>query len=426
MNALDWQRTIYLRGFGGSRPLISTDLTQLEAQARRVLSPEATSYIMGGAGLQDTVRQNRVGFDRWAIVPQMLRNVEQANTRMELLGMTLPAPLLLAPIGVLEMAHPDADLAVAKAAADVGVPYIFSNQASVPMEMCAGGMNDSPRLFQLYWSKSRDLVVSFLKRAEASGCQAIVLTLDTTALGWRTTDLNRAYLPFLYGKGIAQYTSDPVFQRLLDDFLQQPAGPQPAVTPALLRNLAQAVSRYPDHDGARGFVGKLRSGRPMGAVRLFTSIYNNQTTTWDDLPFLRANTRLPILLKGILHPDDARRAVDAGMDGIIVSNHGGRQVDGSVSSIEALPDVVAAVGGQVPVLMDSGIRGGADMLKALALGASAVCVGRPYVYGLALGGQAGVTDVLRHLITDFTLTMQLSGYQNVSELSVESLRERIR
>jgi lactate 2-monooxygenase len=421
MNALDFQRQIYLGGFAGRRPVVPPDWSLLEEKARQRMSPEAAAYIIGGAGRQDTIRQNRQDFGRWQIVPRMLRNVEATDTGVDLLGMTLPAPLLLAPIGVLEMVHPDADVAVARAAAETGTPYIFSNQASVPMETCAGQMADSPRLFQLYWSKSRELVISLLQRAEACGCRAIVVTLDTTVLGWRTPDLTLGHLPFLFGKGIAQYTSDPVFQRLLDEYLQQPAEPRPALTLALLRNLSQTVRRYPDHDGARGFVGKLRSGRPLGAVRLFTSVYTNQTTTWDDLSFLRQHTRLPILLKGILHADDARRAVDAGMDGIIVSNHGGRQVDGSVSSIVALPGVVAAVGGQVPVLLDSGIRGGADLFKALALGASAVCLGRPYVYGLTLAGQSGVAQVIGQVRAEFELTMRLSGCCNVGDIGRDNL-----
>ncbi len=421
MNALDFQRQIYLGGFAGRRPVVPPDWTLLEQKASRRMSAEAASYVVGGAGLQDTIRQNRHDFGRWQIGPRMLRNVEVTDTSIDLLGMRLPAPLLLAPIGVLEMVDPAADAAVARAAAATGIPYIFSNQASVPMETCASQMGDSPRLFQLYWSKSRELVVSLLQRAEQCGCRAIVVTLDTTVLGWRTPDLTLGHLPFLYGKGIAQYTSDPVFQRLLDEFLQQLASPRPAVTPALLRNLSQTVRRYPDHDGARGFLGKLRSGRPLGAVQLFTSIYTNQTTTWDDLSFLRENTRLPILLKGILHPDDARKAVDYGMDGLIVSNHGGRQVDGSISSIAALPGVVSAVAGRVPVLLDSGIRGGADMVKALALGASAVCLGRPYVYGLALAGQSGVEQVIGHLLADFELTMRLSGCRTVGELNADCL-----
>jgi lactate 2-monooxygenase len=271
----------------------------------------------------------------------------------------------------------------------------------------------------LYWSKNRDLVASFVQRAEACGCSGIVLTLDTTLLGWRTMDLELAYLPFLEGKGIAQYTSDPVFQKMLDEKLQNPgAGPaRPPLSIDLIKGLISSVNRYP----GKGFLRKLRSGRPMGAVQLFVQTYSNPAITWEDLAFLREHTKLPILLKGILHPDDARQALDYGMDGIVVSNHGGRQVDGSISAVEALPGIVAAVNKQVPVILDSGIRGGADVFKALALGANAVGLGRPYVYGLTLGGQQGVYQVLRNLMSDFELTMRLAGCREIEEINREYL-----
>ncbi|GAB3996484.1 alpha-hydroxy acid oxidase [Spirosoma daeguense] len=418
MRALDWQRSIYLNGFSGRLPEISPNAAELEEAAIRRMTPTATSYILGGAGHDHTVKANRRGFERWQIVPRMLRNVENPDLSVDLFGQKLSSPLLLSPIGVLEMAHSDADLAVARAAANMNVPFIFSNQASVPMETCSAEMGNSLRWFQLYWSRSRELVASFVSRAEACDCQAIVLTLDTTMLGWRTHDLAMGHLPFLHGKGLAQYTSDPVFQQLLDEFLQKPPAARPRITTATLRNLIAAVCKYP----TGRFLEKLRSGRAMGAVSLFSSIYTNPTITWDDLAFLRQQTRLPLVLKGILHPDDARKAVDYGADGIIVSNHGGRQVDGAISTIEALPNVVTAVNGRLPVLLDSGIRGGADVIKALALGAKAVCLGRPYVYGLALGGQRGVETVIQHLLADIELTLCLSGHKSLAELSPESLR----
>lgn len=418
MRALDWQRKIYLNGFAGKAPAIPPGAVQLEQAAVRRMTPAAVAYIAGGAGQEQTMLANRQGFGRWQLIPRMLRNVEDPDVSIEFLGQKLASPLLLAPIGVLEMAHPEADLAVARAAAATGVPYIFSNQASVPMETCSAVMGDTMRLFQLYWSRSQDLVVSFVNRAEACGCRAIVLTLDTTMLGWRTQDLALGHLPFLHGKGLAQYTSDPVFQQLLDDFLQHPPAARPPITATTIRHLVGAVRRYP----VGSFLQKLRSGKAMGAVSLFSGMYNNPTITWEDMAFLRQQTRLPILLKGILHPDDARKAVDYGMDGLIVSNHGGRQVDGAISTIEALPGVVAAVHGQLPILLDSGIRSGADVVKALALGANAVCLGRPYVYGLALGGQTGVETVIRNLLADTELTLGLAGYKTLAELSPDSLR----
>lgn len=413
--ATDWQAAIYLRGLAGQRPLVPTQPQQLEEQARRNMSERAFAYVAGGAGAEGTMAANRAAFDHWRIVPQMLRNVARRDTSIQLLGMTLPSPLLLAPIGVLELAHRGADLAVARATTQAGVPYIFSNQASVPMERVAAAMDETPRFFQLYWSKSNDLVLSFVQRAEACGCRGIVVTLDTPMLGWRTRDLDLGYLPFLHGKGIAQYTSDPVFQKLLDE----PQGQEPVkrnVTLDAVLGLVEMARHYPGSTWAA-----LRSGRALRAVRQFVGMYSNPAVTWNDLQFLRKNTRLPILLKGILHRADALQALSVGVDGIIVSNHGGRQVDGSVATLDVLPQIVEDVRGQIPVLLDSGIRTGADVFKALALGASAVCLGRPYVYGLAIGGQQGVYEVLRHLLADFELTMGLAGCKNVAEIGRESL-----
>jgi lactate 2-monooxygenase len=407
---------IYLRGVGGRRPTVPVEMHALEAAAERSMSPQAFAYVAAGAGNESTKRANEASFERWRIVPRMLRDVSERDTSVELFGRRVPAPLMLSPVGVLEMAHRDADTAAARAAAAEGVPMIFSNQASVPMEVCAREMGPAPHWFQLYWSTSNELVESLVGRAEACGCEAIVVTLDTTMLGWRARDLAMAYLPFLRGKGIAQYVSDPVFQRLIDG--PAPAGSAPTPRPSLaaLGTLIQLVRRYPDR-----FWPALRSGRARRAVERFVQIYSRPSLTWDDLPFLRERTRLPIVLKGILHPDDARRALDAGMDGVLVSNHGGRQVDGAIPTIDALPGIVEAVDGRVPVLLDSGVRGGADMFKALALGATAVCIGRPYLWGLAVAGESGVREVLRNFIADFDLTMGLAGCRSVAEIRPETL-----
>jgi lactate 2-monooxygenase len=411
------QTSIYLGGVSGTRPRVPADATKLEERARRSMSRQAFAYIAAGAGAEDTVAANRRAFDRWRIVPRMLRDVSERDPSAELFGRRIPAPLLLAPVGVLELAHREADRAVARAARRVGVPMVFSNQASTPMETCASLLGDSPRWLQLYWSSSDELVESLVARAEACGCEAIVVTLDTTILGWRPRDLDEAFLPFLRGKGIAQYTSDPVFLRLLDEDGSAEPGQQPKPTLQALRTLVQVARAYPG-----GFVEALRSGKARAAVQQFVRIYSRPTLTWDDLGWLRERTRLPILLKGILHPDDATRAVDAGMDGVVVSNHGGRQVDGSIATLDALPDVVAAAGGRVPVLLDGGVRGGADVFRAVALGASAVLVGRPYVYGLAIAGEAGVREVLENLVADFDLTMGLAGCRTVAEIGPEALK----
>lgn len=415
-SALDWQRKIYLNGFAGIRPTVKIDFANLEESARKHMSQEAFAYIAGGAGNEQTMRSNREAFDKFKIVPRMLCDVGVRDTGITLFGQRLPSPFLLSPVGVLEMVHEEGDVAVARAAAELSVPYIFSNQASFSMESCAAVMQNSPRWFQLYWSKSNDLVKSLLTRAERCGCSAIAVTLDTTMLAWRPRDLNLGYLPFLEGKGIAQYTSDPIFQKMLDE-PDDPSVLDQKRNLKSLRGLITMVNRYPGN----GFFKKLRSGRPIKAVRKFVSTYSNPSTTWEDLKFLRAHTKLPIVLKGILHPDDARKALNAGMDGIIVSNHGGRQVDGSLSSLDALPQVLSAIGEKIPVLLDSGIRGGADVFKALALGATAVCIGRPYIYGLAIGGQAGVSEVLRNFIADFELTMGLAGCKNIGEIKRDML-----
>ena len=410
------QASIFLRGLAGRRPRVPVDMARLEARARRAMSAEAFAYVAGGAGNEGTMDANRAAFDRWRIVPRMLRDVSARDTTVTLFGRTLPSPLLLAPIGVLEMAHRQADLAVARAAAAEGVPFVFSSQASVPMETCAAAMGDAPRWFQLYWSRSNDLVRSFVRRAEACGCDAIVLTLDTTLLGWRTRDLDLAHLPFLHGKGIAQYTSDPVFRASLGEPPDAPMAERAPVNLATLRAFSRMVRRYPGP-----LREKLRSGAPRAAVQRFIATYSRPSLTWDDLSLLRDLTRLPILLKGIQHPDDAREAFARGMDGIIVSNHGGRQVDGAIGSLDAQPAIVDAIAGRIPVLFDSGIRGGADVFKALALGATAVCLGRPYVYGLALRGEAGVREVVRNVLADLGLTLGLAGHASIAGLGRDAL-----
>jgi lactate 2-monooxygenase len=377
------QFEVYLQGFlGGAKPIIPISFAELEAKAREKLTPEAYAYLACGAGLEHTLRENDAAFDRWRIVPRMLRDVAQRDLSIELFGRKLNTPLLIAPIGVQELAHKDADLATAKAAAAERVPMIFSNQASMPMEQTAAVMGDQPRWFQLYWSRSDDLIASLVKRAEACGCDAIVVTLDTTLLGWRTRDLDYAYLPFFRGMGLAQYTSDPVFRAML--------------------------KKPPEED-------------MLAAAQLFATIYCNPALTWDKLAFLREHTSKPILLKGINRADDALKALDHGMDGIIVSNHGGRQVDGARAALDSLDEIAQAVGGRMPLLFDSGIRGGAGIFKALALGATAVCIGRPYVYGLALAGEVGVRAVLRNMIADFDLTMGTAGCASIAEIDRDML-----
>lgn len=354
---------------------------ELEQFAREKLSPGAFGYVAGGASSEDTMRANLAAFAQHRIVPRFLRDCASRDWRTTLLGMGMPAPVLLAPIGVLSIVHPDAEVAVARAAAGLGLTMVLSTVSSRSLEEVAGSPPNAPRWFQLYWPRHRELAASLVRRAEAAGYRALVVTLDTYMLGWRPRDLTLSYLPFLRGEGMANYLSDPVF--------------------------CSALAKPPKED-------------MPAAVRHWVESFSNPSVTWDDLKFLREHTKLPILLKGILHPDDARRAADRGMDGIIVSNHGGRQVDGAIAALDALPGVVA-VTGKMPVLFDSGIRTGADIVKALALGARAVLIGRPYAYGLALAGEAGVRDVLRGMLADFDLTLALSGMTRLDQVNSDLL-----
>jgi lactate 2-monooxygenase len=411
------QFEIYVAGARGQRPRVPVSFERLERAARKAMTAEAYAYVAGGAGAEETIRANREAFERRRIVPRMLRDVSRRETALELLGTPFSSPFALCPIGVLEMAHRDADVAVARAAAAEGIPMIFSSQASAPMEETARAMGDAPRWFQLYWSSHDALVESFVSRAEACGCGAIVLTLDTTMLGWRVRDLDLAYLPFLRGKGIAQYTSDPVFVEALQETLRQTPPPGGRITLAAIGTLWELAGSYP---GSR--LEGLRSGLARAAVRRFVETYSRPSLSWDDLAFLRERTRLPILLKGVLHPADAVAAIEHGMDGIYVSNHGGRQVDGALATMDALPAIVEAVDRRVPVLLDSGVRSGADVFRALALGADAVGLGRPYVWGLAAGGEDGVREAIRNLRADFDLTMGLAGCATLDEIGPGSLQ----
>ncbi|GGM99165.1 lactate 2-monooxygenase [Thermus composti] len=405
------QQAIYLKGLLGERARVPVRPEGLEEAAQRRMSPEAFAYVAGGAGVEWTMEANREAFRRLRLFPKMLRGAKPPSLRVDLWERAWAAPLFLAPIGVLELAHPLAELAAARAAARRGLPFMVSNQASYPLERvveAAKAVNpEAVVFFQLYHSTDPKVVKSFLRRAEEAGCAGVVLTLDTVQLGWRPRDLDLGHLPFLKGQGLAIYLTDPAFLEALDEPLEGPAF-RPRPTPALLKNLL-ALRRAGRRFG-------LSLSQMQKAVRRFVATYSYPELSWDDVARLREATSLPLLLKGILRPEDAARGVALGVDGIYVSNHGGRQVDGSLAALEALPQVVQAVEGKVPVLLDSGVRTGADVAKALALGAKAVGLGRPYVYGLALAGEEGVGAVLDHLLAELELTLALSGVGSLKEV----------
>jgi isopentenyl diphosphate isomerase/L-lactate dehydrogenase-like FMN-dependent dehydrogenase len=375
---------VYMAGLEGKKPAFPVSVEELEQKAKEVLTPEAYGYVAGSAGSENSARANLLGFAHWRIVPRFLRDVSKRDLRVSVLGQQLNAPLLLAPVGVLEIVHKEAELAVARAARSLGTPMTLSTLSSNPLETVAKVMGEVPHWFQLYWPKSHELAASFVTRAERAGYGAIVVTLDTYHLGWRERDIQNAYLPFLKGQGLANYFTDPVFRSSL---------PVP-----------------PEKD-------------PRPAVVQFHQVVSNPALKWSDLALLRKHTKLPVILKGILSPEDARQALDQGVDGIIVSNHGGRQVDGVIPAIDALPRVAAAVGNKTTLLFDSGIRRGADVFKAVALGARAVLLGRPYCYGLAVGGEDGVRHVLQNLLADLDLTLGLAGCASFAELGPGNLVE---
>jgi lactate 2-monooxygenase len=411
------QSEIYLNGVVGRMPRVPVSYPRLVRAAKRAMSKEAFAYVAGSAGLEGTASANRRAFERHRIVPRVLKDVGRRDLSVELFGRRRAAPLYLAPIGVLDLAHQDADTGAARAGASLGLPVALSTQASAPMEDVAAAIPYASAWFQLYWSSSRELTASLVHRAETAGCEALLVTLDTHLLGWRPRDLDLGYLPFARGRGIAQYTSDPVFRAMVAERIATAQkGPQLRVTPQAVRTLLEMSSRAPG-----SLAQNLRSPVPRAAVATFLDVFADPTLTWEDLDWLRSITRLPIVLKGVLHADDARAALDAGADGIVVSNHGGRQLDGAVGALDALPAVVETVAGRVPVLFDSGVRCGADAFIALALGASAVGIGRPYVYGLAAGGQRGAREVLQNLIAELDITMALAGCTSVAEITPDTL-----
>ncbi|MFC6452449.1 alpha-hydroxy-acid oxidizing protein [Paenibacillus vulneris] len=376
LHSEDIQMKIYESGDEAAK-LLPISIDEWEERAKKTLAAAPFGYVYGSAGAGDTNRSNVEAFQKYRIRPRVCCDISQHDLTTSLFGCRFPVPFLLAPIGVNTILHPDGELGPAKAAAKLGVPYILSNVSSKPMEEVADAMKDAVRWFQLYPPKNHDLTKSFISRAEAAGYSAIVVTVDSTLLGWRETDLRNAYLPFLSGQGMGNYFTDPIFLALLKE--------------------------PPEQDKKAAVKKALEEG-------------NNTCFTWKELDFIRKQTKLPLLIKGITHPDDAIMAVEHGVDGIVVSNHGGRQLDGAVATLDSLPSIAEAIRGRVPVLLGSGIRRGADIMKALALGASAVLLGRPYAYALAIAGEMGVVQLLEHLIAETELQLAISGRSCIQDV----------
>lgn len=405
-NHSGYQRDIYA---AFAPPIQSTCPERLQEQAKKVLTPEAWDYIDGSAALGITQRANREAFDKYPLIPRMLRNVTERSTRITLFGKEYDSPILAAPIGVQEIAHRDGETATAKACRAQNVPMILSTAATRTIEQVAEANGDGERWYQLYWPKSDSITISLLNRAKSAGFTTLVVTLDTFVLGYRSRDLDRSYLPFLYqAQGVQIGFSDPVFNKefealpppSLDDLKQllSKAGKSPLL-------LAKLLARSKTLRKCRAWLDELNSGTYK---------------SWDQLSLLRKHWDGPILLKGIQSIHDARLAIEYGMDGIIVSNHGGRQLSGAVSSLDCLANICSdpAITSKLTILFDSGIRTGSDVIKAMALGANGVLLGRPYVFGLSVNGQRGIEEVFKGLKADLEITM---GQLGIDALTREQL-----
>lgn len=375
-NSEDIQMKIYKCGDEAAK-LLPVSFDEWEKRAKELLAAAPFGYVYGAAGAGHTHQANVDAFQKYRLRPRICCDISKCDISTTIFGSKLPAPLLLAPIGVNTILHHDGEIAPAKAAAKSGVPYILSNVSSIPLEKVAEAMEDSVRWFQLYPPKNHDLTKSFLQRAEAAGYSAIVVTVDSTLLGWRETDLRNAYLPFLTGQGMGNYFTDPIFCSMLD--------------------------KSPEKDLKKAVLTALEEG-------------NNTCFTWKEFDFIREHTKLPVLIKGITHPDDAILALEHGVDGIIVSNHGGRQLDGAMATLDSLPLISEVIKGKIPILLDSGVRRGADIIKAIALGASSVLIGRPYAYALAVAGESGVKEVINNLIAETELQLAISGRSSIPDI----------
>ena len=373
----DFQNEIYAAGLRGTVPSFPVSARMLEAQAVAAMPPLVLSYVQGGCGDEFTQQQNVEAFNHWGLIPRMMVDCTRRDMSINLFGVKLPTPLFMCPIGVIGICAQDGrgDIHTARAAQITKIPMVASTLSNDPLETVADTIGDGHGIFQLYTPTERPLAESLVHRAEKAGFKAIVVTLDTWTTGWRPRDLSTSNFPQLRGHALSNYFSDPNFRSLL--------------------------TKSPEED-------------PVAAIMRWTSIFG-KNLTWSDLPWLRSLTKLPLILKGICHPDDAKRAIDGGVDAIYCSNHGGRQANSGIATIDMLPAVVAA-SGKTPVMFDSGVRTGTDVAKALALGAAAVGIGRPYAYGLALGGTAGIVHVLQTILAEADLLMAVDGFPTIADL----------
>ncbi|AEM84233.1 alpha-hydroxy-acid oxidizing protein [Streptomyces violaceusniger] len=372
---------VFADGLRGRVPRLPADPARLEEVARQHLPAGLWSFVAGGAGGGRTLAANRAAFDKWELTPRMMHAAQPLTLRTELLGTSMAAPVLLAPIGLAGLAHPDGEAAAARVARELGLTMTLSNSSSLSLEEVAGAAPGAGLWFQLHPPKDDELGASIVRRAEKAGYQAIVVTVDSWARGWRPADLDHGYDPFLRGHGMGTFLADPLFRRSLPADL--------AVGSELW--LAAAAARW-------------------------RAVFGHSGLSYEYFDKLREATDLPVLIKGVLHPDDAEQAIAHGVSGVVVSNHGGRQLDRSKAALDALPAVARQVAGRVPVLFDSGTRSGADVAIALGLGADAVLLGRPWLYGLAIDGADGVRHVLRCVLAELELTMLMSGAATVEDL----------
>ncbi|PLB54422.1 FMN-dependent alpha-hydroxy acid dehydrogenase [Aspergillus steynii IBT 23096] len=381
-----YQRENFWRVNDGQTVPFNTDPKKLEELAHEKLSQGGWFYASSNAGMSQTHQANRQAFYRHRLVPRQLVDTNRRDTTTEIFGHRVSAPIGFAPIGINQIYHPAAEAAVARVAGELNLPYCLSTAGSTPIET-VGAANGpgNPRFYQLYMPHDDELTLSLLTRARDAGFDALLLTTDTWQLGWRHDDVAHSNYAFYRGRGADLGLSDPVFRRRCQDDGIDPD-----------RDVVAASTKWID------------------------SIWHGRAWSWEKIPWLQEQWRRisggrPFAIKGIQSVADARKCVEYGVDGIVVSNHAGRQVDGAVASLDALESIVDAVGDRIYVMFDSGVRGASDVAKALALGARFVFVGRLWIWGLSIMGEEGVRHVMKSLLADFDILMGVAGFNSVQE-----------